>query len=81
MMLIRDEATGCGAARQWVRALIEIRRSGMPGLYEMYSDKLLLEEMRKKSATSFEYPELQAELDRRVAMKTMKAATAQVWSA
>jgi hypothetical protein len=48
----------------------------MPGLYEQYTDKLLFELMRKTSATSFEYIEMKAEVDRRIAEKTLKAASA-----
>jgi hypothetical protein len=53
----------------------------MAGLYEMHSDKLLFEEMRKTSSTSFQYIEMKAELDLRVSSRELKAASAQVWSA
>jgi hypothetical protein len=53
----------------------------MTGLYEQYTDKLLFESMRKTSSTSFDYIELKAELDRRIAEKTIEAASAQVEAA
>ena len=53
----------------------------MAGLYEMHSDKLLFEEMRKTPSTSFQYIEMKAELDLRVALRTLESGTAQVRSA
>lgn len=45
------------------------------------SDAELLAEMRGNSAHSLPYQELSAELGRRVALRQMRAASAQVWSA
>ena len=53
----------------------------MPGLYEQYTDKSLFALMRNKPATSFEYIEMKAEVDRRLAEANLKAASAQMWSA
>ena len=53
----------------------------MPGLYEQYTDKSLFSLMRNTSSTSFDYIEMKAEVDRRLAERDLKAASAQVWSA
>jgi hypothetical protein len=53
----------------------------MPGLYEQYTDKSLFALMRNTSASSFDYIEMKAEVERRLAERDLKAASAQVWSA
>jgi hypothetical protein len=53
----------------------------MPGLYEQYTDKSLFALMRNTSASSFDYIEMKAEVERRKAEKNLKASSAQIWSA
>jgi hypothetical protein len=45
------------------------------------SDAALLKEMRGNTANSLNYQELAAEMQRRLAMRQMSAATAQIWAA
>ena len=51
------------------------------GGWAKLSDADLLKEMRGNSANSFNYQELAAEMERRLAKRQMSAANAQIWSA
>jgi len=53
----------------------------MAGLYEKKTDDELIDLMRNKASTSFEYIEMDAELRRRVAVSNLKAGKAQVRAA